>query len=475
MIGASDEALTMPTSSQSYAATRKDIDCCQFQRWYESFRSKTIKSRVVAMPPRFLQYLKEDGLILPEVSDHYFGKDELSDDEELTEVNDGEQLSNSDNDEELVEFMRQIQKLIRELKGEVFVKTNWSAPIDAAWVNAAGMKALTKEDVVVLLKSSDRTIFDMEQMYDRCDQSRRISKDVEHHDSTSDTQQQNSSVDDAAVAQKSPVSPVLVLRKWTNLHKSMEFRVFVRNHEVVGICQRDCSTYYDFLADVIDEYHDLIVSFHDTVIRGSTEMASYAVDVYVDKQRKIWIIDFNPFGEPTCALLFEWSELWTAPASAAASAGDDGRENAALVYSTPPRNTPISNDTDAAPLQLSIVVDLPSSEQQDGSDMTPRKMSPFELADLSHGTDDAEVMLANLKRQQRERYRLHQEMLERERVCEFRFIEDERNVLQTTAGAKRGPVDVHLAPDFHKFMELCKEQEQQLHEDEDDGGDVVKS
>ena len=33
------------------------------------------------------------------------------------------------------------------------------------------------------------------------------------------------------------------------------------------------------------------------------------LDVYLDKKNRIWIIDFNVFGEPTSALLFEWTEL----------------------------------------------------------------------------------------------------------------------------------------------------------------------
>ncbi len=32
-------------------------------------------------------------------------------------------------------------------------------------------------------------------------------------------------------------------------------------------------------------------------------------DVYVDKDFRCWLIDFNPFGMLTDALLFSWSEL----------------------------------------------------------------------------------------------------------------------------------------------------------------------
>jgi len=36
---------------------------------------------------------------------------------------------------------------------------------------------------------------------------------------------------------------------------------------------------------------------------------SDALDLYIDRKERVWIIDFNPFGEPTNSLLFDWSEL----------------------------------------------------------------------------------------------------------------------------------------------------------------------
>ena len=37
------------------------------------------------------------------------------------------------------------------------------------------------------------------------------------------------------------------------------------------------------------------------------------LDVYIDKRGRIWIIDFNVFGEPTSSLLFDWTELLSPP------------------------------------------------------------------------------------------------------------------------------------------------------------------
>ncbi|XP_075782130.1 translation initiation factor eIF2 assembly protein isoform X2 [Pelodiscus sinensis] len=60
----------------------------------------------------------------------------------------------------------------------------------------------------------------------------------------------------------------LVLRKWSELIPGAEFRCFVKENK-------------------------LIVVF----------------DVYQDSMGKIWLIDFNPFGEATDSLLFTWEEL----------------------------------------------------------------------------------------------------------------------------------------------------------------------
>ncbi|XP_073184862.1 translation initiation factor eIF2 assembly protein isoform X3 [Lepidochelys kempii] len=60
----------------------------------------------------------------------------------------------------------------------------------------------------------------------------------------------------------------LVLRKWCELIPGAEFRCFVKENK-------------------------LIVVF----------------DVYRDSMSKVWLIDFNPFGEVTDSLLFTWEEL----------------------------------------------------------------------------------------------------------------------------------------------------------------------
>uniref|UniRef100_A0A672SDM5 Translation initiation factor eIF2 assembly protein n=1 Tax=Sinocyclocheilus grahami TaxID=75366 RepID=A0A672SDM5_SINGR len=60
----------------------------------------------------------------------------------------------------------------------------------------------------------------------------------------------------------------LVLRKWSELIPGAEFRCFVKENKVIVV-----------------------------------------LDVYRDSSGRVWLIDFNPFGEVTDSLLFTWEEL----------------------------------------------------------------------------------------------------------------------------------------------------------------------
>ncbi|XP_075713543.1 translation initiation factor eIF2 assembly protein isoform X2 [Rhinoderma darwinii] len=60
----------------------------------------------------------------------------------------------------------------------------------------------------------------------------------------------------------------LVLRKWCELIPGAEFRCFVKENKLVDV-----------------------------------------FDIYRDSEGKVWLIDFNPFGEVTDSLLFTWEEL----------------------------------------------------------------------------------------------------------------------------------------------------------------------
>lgn len=94
------------------------------------------------------------------------------------------------------------------------------------------MKCTSPFDVFLLLKSSDFINHDLNHAYDDCQ--------------------------DPLTTRKFD----LVLRKWYDLQPSMEFRCFVKNQDIIGICQRDLN-YYDFLPAMKDDIELLIYRFFE--------------------------------------------------------------------------------------------------------------------------------------------------------------------------------------------------------------------
>ena len=242
-------------------ASPEDILACQFDRWFPHFQEHTMKSRVIPLQENFVAYLLEDGVILPAVPDGgKFGTDELSDDEGVVEHIDDDDAAAAVVDD-FHELTAQIVRGIADLKGEVFVKLNWSAPLDASWLKGGSMKCTSSSDVYLLLKSSDRVAFDIEHMFDLCTTAATSSSSSSVSSSGSRSSGSSNSV-------RRPDAYHLVLRKWANLNPAMEFRLFCAADAILGLCQRDLSTYYEFLANEADDLEDLIVEFWETKIRG---------------------------------------------------------------------------------------------------------------------------------------------------------------------------------------------------------------
>jgi hypothetical protein len=57
------------------------------------------------------------------------------------------------------------------------------------------------------------------------------------------------------------------------------------------------------------------------------------VDVYIEEDKKrVWLVDFNPFGPVTDGMLFSWAEIYTAPTKTTSEASaDSGGEGAPTV------------------------------------------------------------------------------------------------------------------------------------------------
>jgi hypothetical protein len=203
--------------------TREEVLACQFTSWYDDFRGNTIRSIVIPLEDDFLKYILSDGLKLPAgttvsscarfASTHscdWSCSDVVGDDDN---DDDSTAVDGSHEYSSFPDLNVKIEQAIDQLGGAVLPKLNWSAPKDGTWINEGTLKCQTAGDVYILLKSSDFICHDLTHAFSNC-----VSEDNDK-----DQRYQN----DHAHSKLHDLQYYLVLRKWCNLHVSMEFRCFV--------------------------------------------------------------------------------------------------------------------------------------------------------------------------------------------------------------------------------------------------------
>ncbi|KAF2031661.1 D123-domain-containing protein [Setomelanomma holmii] len=267
--------------------TKQHILNCSYHCWHPRYRAITPKARLIPLPPAFLDYLRSDGIILPpEETDNATWSDNDSGIFSGADNNEDDEEEATDPSINWRDTHEAIERTIEELGGKVAPKLNWSAPKDATFMNATNnMECRTPNDIYLLLKSSDFVTHDLAHAFD-------------------DTFDQNSEED-----QEIPYH--LVLRKWITLNPSVEFRCFVRDRRLVGLCQRDLN-HFDFLFNMQDKLRDAIQEFFDVRLRDTFPDPNFTFDVYVPPpHNKVWLVDVNPWAMRTDPLLFSWMELLT--------------------------------------------------------------------------------------------------------------------------------------------------------------------
>jgi len=159
----------------------------------------------------------------------------FSDEPVVVEVaEDAAQAERRGNRADFPQLEQQLRSAIRQLGGAVFCKTNWSAPLDSTWINAGSLKCQRTGEIYLVLKSSDRTAFDFEHMTAPLGAQLPSGLVVSGTDTTSNSGRSYTGAGYSADI-FAPERPTLVLRRWSNLTPSMEFRLFVRDGKL-GTC-----------------------------------------------------------------------------------------------------------------------------------------------------------------------------------------------------------------------------------------------
>lgn len=160
---------------------------------------------------------------------------------------------------------------------------NMAITQDATWITASNsMKCHTAADVYLMLKSSNFITHDLLQPFEG-----ETHSDTDTlHDLTLDSSN-STNLPSTTSATTLPISysPVygggessnsalsfsdveLVLRKWSEINVSLEFRCFVRKRELIGICQRDMN-YFAFLHQIKEEIVSSIEEFFEKNLQTS--------------------------------------------------------------------------------------------------------------------------------------------------------------------------------------------------------------
>jgi hypothetical protein len=337
--------------------------------WLPLLRKHTMPTRLLPLPPDFVEYLLEDGVWMPEdlapvQADSFADRDNEYDteadrrEEAQRWTATLEEIDSEDEAEEAAEeaaaakqklrqsqpffpeLVAQLQSLLAELNGPesskiggVFPSMDWHAPTDAAWIATERVaKCHSVGDVLLLLKSSDKVQTELTEPFANCS-----SEEAPHNAAAGASAAAASSAGAVATAASSSSSaaapsftPTLCLRKWSALHPSRLFRTFIYRGCVLAISQLDVANYYAHLqsAEARDAVQDAIEgwledeSICETLAAHLSSQQSPAnddstghlhcvLDVYLDNKERVWLVKLKPFWPRTTdPLLFTWQELY---------------------------------------------------------------------------------------------------------------------------------------------------------------------
>ena len=195
------------------------------------------------------------------------------------------------------------------------------------------LRCQNADEVLLLLKCSDRVTHDVSSALDSCSEpagaaSVEAAAATVHESTTATPLEAPPDEQDGGSAAALPEGAaagggalplehggfqhVLALRKWYDLKPGREFRCFVRDHRLVGVSQRDVTRRFEGLEAEAARIQSRIEAFHTQHVQGRFPQRRYAYDCYVPTSEgaAVRLVDFNPAGGTTGPLLFDAEELW---------------------------------------------------------------------------------------------------------------------------------------------------------------------
>lgn len=252
------------------------------------YRSTTLRSRVIPLTPAFLEYLREDGLWLPDEEPYEMSP--WSPQNANKPDDPGFESDAKPNDaSKFAEVHQKIKDTIKELGGSVVPKLNWSAPKDALHMALCknSIECTSANDIYLLLKSSIFITHDLEHAFDNC----------------------VDSPPNSITAADIPYT--LILRPFFKINTAFEFRCYVKDRTIVGISQRDLR-YFGYSNELIETLQTRIQDFFAAKLKTTFPDPNFAFDIYLpEPYDRVRLIDINPWAPRTDPLLFSWIELLT--------------------------------------------------------------------------------------------------------------------------------------------------------------------
>lgn len=229
-------------------------DVCSFPNWYPTFKKYTFKSVCIPVPEEVLEYLRKDVVTIPTEATLKKVRSENIDDITYSNWDSGSEDEDEVETPSFPQFSAQLKSTLDSFGGSAFIKMNWSAPTDAAWVATNNcLKCCNLQDAYLLLKCSDK-----------------ISKDLTYSN-----------------------DHYIIMKKWEDIHPGSEFRCFVINNELIAITQRSKSEFHRYI--LLNKFNIVcdIKAFFQDIIKNKLLINNFVFDVLWNSGSRVKLVDIN--------------------------------------------------------------------------------------------------------------------------------------------------------------------------------------